>query len=239
MTNAELATEVNNLLGMLEDFGVVELVTEKFYEQHQNTAPTILLRRQIGKLQAWLNSRDFGPTPAAPDLASSTPLFNFYKGAGTDNVGRVFDDIVAMSDAALDASHDWVQWVFPTDEPSNFNEAAPLLTDEDVASIRTHPQACVNYERAIYRFLLYLGLDQKPLIVGAIGPGENFPDRQPVVWHEFNHNYLRVTRFLRSMVLMGEKERSQKVFKCLMDLAATKQIAMSENTRLHWLKTQE
>ncbi len=168
-----------------------------------------------------------------------TPLVVFYAGKITDNVGRTFDEIMGMSDAALDAAHDWVQWVFPLDVPSNFNEDAPLIDEEQAAAIRLHPTGTVNIERAYRRFMDYLGLEEQPWFTGPVGPADNFVQRREVVWKEFNHNYLRVTRFLKWLRLMGEGTRSAKVYACLIHLSGRGEIVMSENTRTFWRQTQE
>lgn len=162
-------------------------------------------------------------------------LREFYAGTGKDNVGRTFDDIMAMRDDAMDAAHDWVQWVFPTDEPSNFNDQAPLLTAEDIAFIKADKDCQTNLDWASRRFLRYLGLVEND---GVITPDFNFNQRRKVLWLEFNHNYLRITRFLYSLRLLGREERSKELLRCLIALNEEKSIAMSANTRSHWENTQ-
>lgn len=60
-------------------------------------------------------------------------LTEFYKGAGRDSEGRSIAMIWAYSHAQWEASHDFIQWLFPLRLPSRFNPDAPRLTEVDVA----------------------------------------------------------------------------------------------------------
>src|SRR4051812_48445824 len=57
----------------------------------------------------------------------SDPIVMFYAG-GRDGAGRTLADILAWNDERLERVHDYVQWVFPTRQPSGVNPLAPLVT---------------------------------------------------------------------------------------------------------------
>ena len=59
------------------------------------------------------------------------PIVVFYSG-GTDGNGRTLREILGWSDATLEGVHDYIQWVFPTRQPSGVNPFAPLVTAETV-----------------------------------------------------------------------------------------------------------
>ena len=171
-----------------------------------------------------------------------TPLVDFYTNAGTDSAGRTFDEVLAMSDEALDASHDWVQWVFPLKEPSHFNPDAPVPTNEEIEVLRNNSVAQFNLYRAYARFLWYLGLDENA--DGTVAPEGHFASRHKVLWSHFNHNYLRVTRFLASLRLFGQYQRSAQVCECLLKLGGAGRIELGTSelgknvTIDYWTATQ-
>jgi hypothetical protein len=127
-------------------------------------------------------------------------IVEFFENRVPDLAGRMFDDILMKSDFWLEASHDWVQWLFPLCEPSNYNPDAPLLTEEDIKFFHSSETALVaaNYMAGIKRMFEFLGLSAGKLCV------EVTDEDKSKNWNgEFNHNHLRITRMLRSMVLLG------------------------------------
>ena len=76
----------------------------------------------------------------SPERADS-PLVRFYRGDAPDARGRTLDDILAWDDEQLEAVHDYIQWLFPLDEPSRFNPDAPLLTPADRVAFLQPPLA--------------------------------------------------------------------------------------------------
>jgi hypothetical protein len=61
-------------------------------------------------------------------------LLDFYRGTQLDSSGRMLHEIWDWTDDDLEAIHDFIQWLFPLPEPSQFNPDAPLLTPEDNTS---------------------------------------------------------------------------------------------------------
>src|SRR5215472_17590331 len=128
-------------------------------------------------------------------------LVDFYRGQGSDAEGRALAEIWSWDDNELELVHDFIQWLFPLPEPSQFNAAAPLLTDGDIAAFRTDSALQSNLLKSFQRLLRFLGLAQDE--AGAIVLGPNFYSRSPDVWEAPNHNWLRITRVLRSLQLLG------------------------------------
>lgn len=119
---------------------------------------------------------------------TDSPLLAFYTGAATDARGRRLDDILAWDDPALEAVHDYIQWLFPLPDRSAFNPNAPLLTAADIAAFRQGGGPRPAMLAALARMRRFFRLD---------GPGP-FPWLTPG-----NHNMLRLTRILRSLTLLG------------------------------------
>lgn len=146
------------------------------------------------------------PTPASP-------LVRFYRGAGGDHRGRRLDDILHLSDEALENVHDYIQWLFPLDEPSAFNVNAPLVTMADREAFRTDTTLAINLRRSFDRMLAFYGLD---LVDGHVRRGTNWTERSEVWLHPHNHNYLRLTRIVKSLTLFGQPGLAQALGEALL-----------------------
>ena len=91
-----------------------------------------------------------------------------------------------------------------------------------------------RYERiwrcSFERFLSFLGLarDEK-----RIGPGPGF-ERRSGVFTSPNHNWLRITRVLTSLRLLGLEADGQAFFACLQDLVKNGQAKVSNDTMAYW-----
>src|SRR5262245_66390764 len=94
----------------------------------------------------------------APPEQADSPIVRFYRGDSPDARGRRLDDILAWDDEQLEAVHDYIQWLFPLDEPSRFNRDAPLLTPADRQAFH-HQQLAANLRRALDRMLAFYGFE--------------------------------------------------------------------------------
>jgi hypothetical protein len=147
-----------------------------------------------------------------PPEAAESPLVRFYRGEGSDTRGRTLDDILAWDDGQLEAVHDYIQWLFPLDEPSRFNPDAPLLTPADRLAFRHEPLAA-NLRRALDRMLAFYGLrfdpsDRRPHIVRSSA----WNDRSPHWLQPGNHNLLRLSRIIRSLALLGQPDLATALY---------------------------
>ncbi len=131
-------------------------------------------------------------------------LLSFYRGTGTENRGRRLDEILAWDDERLEAVHDFIQWLFPLSEPSQFNLAAPLLTPAAIHEFRADPVLRQNLLHSAQRMLVFYGFELREMEgQSAVRPSPQFAERQHVVYGGFNHNHLRITRILKSLTLLG------------------------------------
>jgi len=93
--------------------------------------------------------------------------------------------------------------LFPLPEPSAFQPGAPVLTGADIAALRNTPDLRQRLGAALHRMLAFYGLNP---------PG-------PHPWlTPGNHNFLRLTRILRSLRILGLKQESHRLFQYLADL---------------------
>jgi len=150
-------------------------------------------------------------------------ILDFYQNAGPDSEGRYLEEIWAWSDDELMAEHDWIQWLFPTDHESEFNPDAPVLTTRDIAAFRANPELRRNVETSFHRWLKVLGLRWEE---GRIdGTGDTY------VFKTQNHNWLRFSRVIRSLSLLGLREEAEAF---LTFVLANTDPALSKDSRPYW-----
>jgi hypothetical protein len=157
-------------------------------------------------------------------------LLDFYRLEARDSEGRTLDEIWAWSDEVLEQCHDFIQWMFPLDEPSAFNADAPLVTQEDQAAFRREPQLQTAMRRSLSVFLAFLGLAVAD--DGRVIRTTNFNQRL-AVWKYLNHNWLRITRVLKSLRLLGFENEASALWLCLKDLHE-KDGFVSEDSFAYW-----
>jgi hypothetical protein len=159
-------------------------------------------------------------------------LLDFYRGTATDSEGRWLRDLWQWNDDDLEAVHDFIQWLFPLPEPSQFNPDAPLLTTDDIAAFRIDAILQSNLRRSFERILSFLGLARTD--DGTIKEGPNFTTRAADVWTVPNHNWLRITRILRSLTLLGLEPEAQALYACLNGFHRSRRFPIPESTFRYW-----
>lgn len=117
-------------------------------------------------------------------------LINFYSGASPDYQGRYIYDILRFSDLELEMVHDYIQWLFPLPEPSRFNLAVPTLSNEDIETFHSSRLLKKNMIVARSRMTMFYLRNSH-----WIRPQD--------------HNFLRISRILRSMNLCLGKHYAQ------------------------------
>jgi hypothetical protein len=116
-------------------------------------------------------------------MTASGPIAAFLEGEGTDARGRTLFDVLAMDDAALERTHDFIQWLFPLPEPSRAVPDAPVLTDAEAAAIRDSGLALCALAAATDRMDAFYRATHDWLMPN-------------------DHNHLRITRIIRSLRLL-------------------------------------
>ena len=171
-----------------------------------------------------------------PDKPS--PLLRFYLGQAPDHAGRGFDAILRWDNPRLEATHDYIQWLFPLPTRSAFDDHAPLLGTTDLQHFRTSPVLRRNVLRALDRMLRFYGIALR-------GSGEDvdcqeapdFEARRRLWLTTENHNYARLTRILRSLVLLGFAEHAEALADFLYLLHRRYPAFITANTWNRWRET--
>ena len=138
-------------------------------------------------------------------------LAAFYRGGGRDHYGRTLGDIHEFDLRELEFNHDYIQWLFPLPEPSGANASAPLLSNGDIVAFRSDDALRQALRRSFELMLQFYGLD---LADGGAGVevvrAAHFNERSRLWLTHGNHNFLRISRILRSLALLGCSHSSRK-----------------------------
>lgn len=130
----------------------------------------------------------------------------------------------------MEYDHTYIQWLFPLRLPSNFNPDAPLLTDEDVKLFHSSTNLQENFRTAVHKFLRFMGLE---CTENGFEPASNY-SLQAYTWLEFNHNALRITRFLTCLSIMGECDFAEQLLRYMKEAAEIEGAALNPNTLAYW-----
>lgn len=125
-------------------------------------------------------------------------LINFLRGTGPDSHGRYHSDILKFTDEELEVTHDYIQWLFPLREPSEAVPGSPYIQDDaTVAHLRSD-------ERAQQHFLL------------ALARMRGFYAVNDFWLRQGDHNHLRITRILKSVMLWGDPAKARYFYEFIL-----------------------
>ena len=150
------------------------------------------------------------------------PIIDFYLGEGTNIAGEKLDDILRWNNGQLEMDHDYIQWMFPSNEPSNINCDAPVLDKETADLFRADPELKEMLRASFIRILDFFGFwynerytcgFPEPTVEPLV-PTEKRPHPRKCL-EFFNHNMFRVTRVLKSLRLCGLEEEAMAFFEAL------------------------
>jgi len=142
----------------------------------------------------------------------------FYSG-GRDSEGRTLEAILAWEDDRLEAVHDYIQWLFPSRQPSAVNPFAPLVTDDTVRAFARDPALANRLTQAFQRMLRFYGLRSRDHRVEI--DEHTFPARSRVWLTPGNHNHLRLTRIMDSLSALGLRAEARALQRCLIQDVAS------------------
>lgn len=162
-------------------------------------------------------------------------LVAFYRGSGTDHRGRTLSDIHEFDLSELEFHHDYIQWLFPLPEPSGANAKAPLLSKQDVAAFLADDALRRALLKSFALMLQFYGLVLTDCNEGIeIERGEGFNERRKQWLTHGNHNFLRISRILRSLALLGCSRHADAFLRCLEEIHAEYAQAIGHTTLGYW-----
>jgi opioid growth factor receptor-like protein len=162
-------------------------------------------------------------------------IVDFYAGAAPDHRGRSLAQLQSQSLSALESNHDYIQWLFPLPERSSASAHAPILTPADIEAFAQSPalrSSLLDSLSVMLKFYGFESVDTGSRLEFRRGP--DFAARSEVWLTAFNHNYLRLTRILRALNLLGCARHADTLFRALQDVYREHADAISEETFEYW-----
>lgn len=170
---------------------------------------------------------------------ANSPLVEFYLGKELDNRGRTIDDIWEWNDRKLEQVHDYIQWLFPLREGSVYNPASPLLTEDDIAEFKNNPELRKNLLRSFARLLEFYGfMASVDCATRTMIKSDNFDEKSRNWLTPCNHNFLRITRILKSLTILGCGPYAQAFLNALEEIYKSKVNAdiIGKQTLNYWIR---
>lgn len=133
-------------------------------------------------------------------------VINFFLGLELDSNSRTISDILSFNEQEIENTHDFIQYIFPTIEKSNYNPNAPLISENLKRLFSENVVAQENFCKTCRLFLHFCGFK-------CLKSNELFT---PVYEKSFlsrpSHNLLRISRVLNSLNQIGKKSCSREIF---------------------------
>jgi hypothetical protein len=158
-------------------------------------------------------------------------IIDFYSGQGKNNRGLTIQQVWEFDDIKLERYHDYIQWLFPLDVRSKFNKEAPILTDYDIkqfAGLGTAVKQSLIVMLDFYGFTYHSGLKNIWLDADLI-----MRQRREAWVTASNHNYLRITRILKFLSLIGRQDTAMTFLYPLLALWKDHPFTIGESA-IHW-----
>jgi len=140
-----------------------------------------------------------------------TEIVSFLEGKTPDYRGRTFAMLLQQSDHQAETTHDYIQWMFPLDEPSRSVNGVPVLNELDIEEIRQSSLAQANLAKSARWF-------------------RGFLKRNDHWITKYNHNHLRITRVIKSLRLLASDEAADEFRDKMLPLAGDRLNLVDQKT---------
>ena len=120
-----------------------------------------------------------------------TEIVSFLEGKAPDHRGRILAMLLQQTDHQAETTHDYIQWLFPLNEPSRSVNGAPVLTELDIEEIKESILVQGNLAKSARWFLGFL-------------------ERNDHWITKYNHNHLRITRVIKSLRLLASDKAADE-----------------------------
>ena len=127
-------------------------------------------------------------------------IYNFLKGLEPDDKGRLIHQIWDFSDTEIEGTHDFIQRIFPLNEPSTMSLNKFYVEDSAlIERIRMDPIITNNFIASKNFFLGFLSRNDQ--------------------WQRYhNHNQLRITRIIKSILLFVSRDEAESFYQDVLSL---------------------
>ena len=142
-------------------------------------------------------------------------IVGFLEGKTPDHRGRILAMLLQQTDHQAETTHDYIQWLFPLDEPSRSVNGAPVLTEMEIDEIRESSIAQANLANSVRWFLGFL-------------------ERNDHWITKYNHNHLRITRVIKSLRLLASDKAADEFRDKVLALAGDNLNLVDQKARGFW-----
>lgn len=142
-------------------------------------------------------------------------IVGFLEGKTPDHCGRLLCMLWKQTDDDAENNHDYIQWMFPLDEPSQAVNGAPVLNDFDIDEIRKNQLAIEYLEKSASWFLGFL-------------------ERNDHWITNYDHNHLRITRAIKSLRLLAGDQAADEFRDKVIELAGDNLNLVDQQARGFW-----
>lgn len=143
------------------------------------------------------------------------PVVAFLEGEGTDARGRTLFDVLGFDDAALERTHDFIQWLFPLPEPSQAVPDAPVPSADEMQAI---------HDSILAQCALAAATDRM----------ERFYRSTHGWLRSHDHNHLRITRIIRSLRLLRGDAEADAFKAAILSIVEATGAPVSTRSRGYW-----
>ncbi len=182
-------------------------------------------------------------------------ILDFYNGKISNQEGLYFDDIMNFNHAKLEINHCYIQWLFPLREPSLAVPDSPVITDEEIdvfasnwkytEEMKDKIQLRLKVFQDFNKMVLFYGL--KAYLVADADARKVEISKNPHTFYAKannwltprNHNFLRLTRILSSLQLLGDSSSPKMLYKCLCEIYEDNKTIIGPLTKQFWDETME
>ncbi|KAK6585973.1 hypothetical protein PZA11_001030 [Diplocarpon coronariae] len=162
-------------------------------------------------------------------------LITFYEGTETDRRGRSLTDILQWEASRLEASHDYIQILFPLPEESGVNWSAPVIDRQVFNAFRSRPELKEKLRDSFMRMLWFYGFELETEGGIKVTKGPNYTAHSGNWDVRFDHNHLRITRIIRCLRVLGLEDEAQ-AFRAALEEAT---VNASSRSREYWRRATE
>ena len=142
-------------------------------------------------------------------------IVGFLEGKTPDHRGRLLSMLWKQTDDDAENNHDYIQWMFPLDEPSQAVYVAPVLDDSDIDEIRENQLVTENLEESARWFLGFLERNDHWIV-------------------NYDHNHLRITRAIKSLRLLTSDQAADEFRDKVIALAGDNLNLVDREARDFW-----
>lgn len=163
---------------------------------------------------------------------------DFYEGRVVHPKGFTLEYVLGWDDGVLETEHSYIQWLFPLTEPSHAVRSSPVIGQEEIALFRADAGLRQKVARAFDRMLRFYGFAPAQGKAGdgspAIVPSPDLPVRLGEWLTPGNHNFLRITRILKCLALLGFSREARSFLAALAGVRAGHPGVINDVTWRYW-----